>query len=198
MQSTDAYFARLYQHDDPYGYRDRWYEERKRRLLLACLPRQRFDRCWEPGCSNGELTATLAPRCDELLATDQSPRAVELAQVRVRQWPHVRVQRAGLPDVWPPGAFDLIVFSELGYFLHPDAMQTCAGRFAETLTERGVLIACHWRRPFAEAAMGTPTVHDMLHRAMQGARLLHYEDEDILLEAWSRDARSVATEQGLA
>ena len=35
----DAYFDQLYRDDaDPWLVRQRWYEERKRALLLACLP----------------------------------------------------------------------------------------------------------------------------------------------------------------
>jgi len=39
--------------DDPWGFTHRWYERRKRALTLASLPRERFARAFEPGCSVG-------------------------------------------------------------------------------------------------------------------------------------------------
>lgn len=198
MHATDEYFERLYQQDDPYGYRTRWYEERKRQLLLACLPRPRFHSGWELGCSNGEQTAALATRCDRLLATDQSPRAVALAQTRVQALAHVRVECAAHPQAWPEGIFNLIVFSEVGYFLQAEAMQRCARQLGPSLAEGGVLIACHWRRDFAEARLSTKAVHETLQRELGLPRMLTYRDEDLLLEAWSRGLPSVAAAEGLA
>ena len=39
--NTRAYFDQIYQQPDPFQYRSRWYEARKRALTLACLPRPR-------------------------------------------------------------------------------------------------------------------------------------------------------------
>ncbi|WP_430997563.1 SAM-dependent methyltransferase, partial [Klebsiella pneumoniae] len=73
--SAQPYFDDLHEQEDPFGYRSRWYEERKRALLLASLSQRQFARGWELGCSNGVLTEALAARCERLLATDISPRA---------------------------------------------------------------------------------------------------------------------------
>ncbi|TGS11697.1 SAM-dependent methyltransferase, partial [Mesorhizobium sp. M1C.F.Ca.ET.187.01.1.1] len=73
--SAQPYFDELHEQEDPFGYRSRWYEERKRALLLASLSQRQFHRGWELGCSNGVLTEALAGRCERLLATDISPRA---------------------------------------------------------------------------------------------------------------------------
>ena len=40
---------------DPWGAESRWYEQRKRDLVLAMLPRPDFDRTLEIGCSTGAL-----------------------------------------------------------------------------------------------------------------------------------------------
>ncbi|CTP90850.1 hypothetical protein XTPLMG728_2708 [Xanthomonas translucens pv. poae] len=39
MSAVQQYFGAMYRDDDPFGYRERWYEARKRALLLASLPR---------------------------------------------------------------------------------------------------------------------------------------------------------------
>ncbi|UKE46292.1 class I SAM-dependent DNA methyltransferase [Xanthomonas cerealis] len=197
MSSVQEYFGAIYRHDDPFGYRERWYEARKRALLLASLPRARFERGWELGCSNGELTAALAPRCDALLATDLSERAVVLAAQRNAQSAHVLVQQAEHPRSWPPGRFDLIVFSEVGYYLPLPLLQDCIQRLRASLTEHGVLVACHWLHPFVQACMDGGAVHACLAQTLQLPRLLRYEDDDMLLEAWSATPYSVAAVERL-
>ena len=68
MNGVRDTFERVYAaSDDPWGFRTSWYEARKRSILLACLPRQRYRSGYEPGCSNGELAAVLALRCERLL-----------------------------------------------------------------------------------------------------------------------------------
>jgi SAM-dependent methyltransferase len=93
MIYSDRYFDALYDAcDDPWGFRSRWYERRKRLLTMAMLPRERYRRAFEPGCGNGELSAQLADRCDSLLAADLNETAVHLAALRVAAMPHVLVE----------------------------------------------------------------------------------------------------------
>lgn len=196
-QADAAYFHALYADADPFGYRDRWYEQRKRALLLASLPAPRYARGWEIGCSNGETTAALAGRCDALLSTDLSARAVALARARVSDMPHVTVEQAGHPAQWPEGRFDLIVFSEVGYYLTPAALAAMARRLPDALGDAGVLVACHWRAPFDEAAQTGDAVHEALDALPVLSRVYRYRDADFVLEAWSRQRASVAQQSGL-
>ena len=57
MQATDAshdHFEHLYaSSEDPYGVHDRWYEARKRAVLLASLSRPVYRQAYEPGCGAG-------------------------------------------------------------------------------------------------------------------------------------------------
>ncbi|VXB15557.1 SAM-dependent methyltransferase [Luteimonas sp. 9C] len=195
--TPDAYFDTIYADDDPFGYRERWYEARKRALLLASLPAKRFGRVWEIGCSNGELTAELATRCDRLLATDLSARAVALATGRTRMHAHVDVQQARHPDTWPEGRFDLIVFSEVGYYLDADTLTHMARRLTASLQGDGVLVACHWLAPFAQAPLSGGDVHRLLRRALGLQRVFGYADADIRLDGFAVDATSVAQRAGL-
>ena len=74
-RSPGEFFDATYgRHDDPWGYADRWYEERKRALTMAVLPDRRYRDVLEVGCSIGVLTAELAQRADHLLALDVSRR----------------------------------------------------------------------------------------------------------------------------
>ena len=125
------------------GGADHWavttsaYERGKRAATLAALPRQVYPRGLEAGCSIGVLTAELAPRCGDLLALDVSPVAVARARERVADQPHVRVEAAELPSGWPGGTFDLIVFSELLYFLSAEEVADLSRRAAASLASPG-------------------------------------------------------------
>ena len=121
MSVEDSYFNELFlNNDDPWAFKQRWYERRKRALTLAALPRERYRSIFEPGCANGELSADLAERCDSLVCCDTSNLAVDLARKRLAGLPHAKVLQARLPQQWPQGEFDLIVFSEMGYYLDAD------------------------------------------------------------------------------
>ncbi|MFM0236127.1 class I SAM-dependent methyltransferase [Paraburkholderia sediminicola] len=200
MSSTAIYFDELYKSsDDPWHLREGWYERRKRSLTLALLPRPRYRFAFEPGCANGELTAELATRCDVLLAADLHETAVRLARERVAGMPQVRVEQRTVPGEWPTGAgpFDLIVISELAYYLGAADLEMLAARIAASLTPDGTLLACHWRRPFAEALENADTAHALFDARCGLLRLAHHDEADLLIDVWSRDARSVAQREGL-
>ncbi|MEN4904720.1 class I SAM-dependent methyltransferase [Luteimonas sp. TWI662] len=194
--TSPDYFRALYAEDDPFGYRHRWYEARKRALLLASLPAAAYDAGWEIGCSNGELTAVLADRCRSLLATDLDPRAVELARARTATCIDVHVEAMRHPQQWPQGTFDLIVLSEVGYYLAPDTLDGLLARLPTSLRDAGTFVACHWLHPFDEAPQTGRQVHDVIAQAL-GAPTIRYEDADLLLEGWSASPHSVAQREAL-
>lgn len=195
--TSPDYFEDLYRSDDPFGYRWRWYEARKRALLLAALPAAQFADAWEIGCSNGELSAMLAPRCTRLLATDLNARAVALAAARTAAFADVQVCQARHPHDWPQRSFDLIVFSEVGYYLEHAVLADMVQRLRSSLRPDGVLVACHWRAPFAQAPLSGDQVHRLLQRGLGLPRLFGYRDADLRLDGWSRQPRSVAQREGL-
>ncbi|QEI09403.1 methyltransferase domain-containing protein [Pigmentiphaga aceris] len=194
-----AYFNGMFVADeDPWAYRTSWYEERKRALTLAVLPRKRYANAFEPGCANGELTAALAPRCDRLLACDFSRSAVPLAQSRVQAFPHVTVEERCVPASWPDETFDLILISEFGYYLREASLTALVAHLDKALGRDGTLVACHWARPIADAFTDAATVHRMLG-GVPGLNLVATHTEpDFLLHAWVRGKRSVAQLEGLA
>lgn len=193
--SAQPYFDDLHAHEDPFGYRSRWYEERKRALLLASLGARQYRRGWELGCSNGVLTEQLGPRCERLQATDISPRAVFQARRNVAHQPHVEVHRACHPYQWPSGRFDLIVCSEMGYYLAPEALPLLRDGVQRALDADGLLVACHWRVPFSERRSRPEQVHAALGEGLHEA--FCYVDADFLLQGWARQPVSVAREEGL-
>ncbi|MCT2084569.1 PIG-L family deacetylase [Microbacterium enclense] len=193
------YFDDMYaRHDDPWGFDSRWYEERKRALLLAVLPRHRYRSALEAGCSTGAVTAQLADRCDRVLAVDLAAAAVERAQRRLAGRDDVEVRRARLPDEWPEGEFDLVVLSEVAYYWGGDDLDRGLAASVRALTGDGHLVACHWRHPVAEYPRSGDSVHEALAVRGDLVRLARHEEEDFVLEVFGRrGARSVAAEAGL-
>ena len=195
-----AFFDDFYRDNgaDPWGYTDRWYEERKRAVTLACLPRPEFRRALEVGCSVGVLTAELAPRCDGLLAVDVAQAAVDEARRRTAGVPGVEVRRVQTPAEWPEGSFDLIVLSEVGYYLDAEGVGRLVDRCLESLTHDGVLLLCHWRHPVADYPLRGDEVHRLVLARADLTPLVSHEEEDFLLDVVVRPpARSVARASGL-
>lgn len=190
-------FTKLFQQtDDPWGFKTRWYEARKRDLTLAALPRQRYRCGYEPGCANGELAAALAPRCDQLLVSDGVPAALEQARQRLQGLAQVRFLHGWVPDSWPSGRFDLIVFSEIGFYLDPAQLARLISQMKNALEADGTLLACHWRHPVDGYALNGDDVHRALAAQLGWPRLVRHEEADFLLEVWSPNPRSVAQLEG--
>ena len=113
-----AYFDALYARDpDPWRFTTSAYEAEKYADTLAALPRPRYDRGLEVGCSIGELTFRLAERCGALDGVDLADAALVQARARNAGNAHVAFSRMTFPDEAPEGPFDLVVLSEVLYFL---------------------------------------------------------------------------------
>lgn len=185
--STPAdYFEQMYAETaDPWGFASRWYEQRKYALTLAALPRPRFRRAFEPGCSIGVLTHGLALRCDHLLATDIVGTALAQARQRVAALDHVEIRRLAIPDEWPPGTFDLIILSEIGYYFSSDDLDRVVTAAVRSIEPGGHLLAAHWRHPVA----GYPLTGDAVHVALADAdgltRESHHVERSFLLDVFT-------------
>ena len=182
-----AYFDALYANQsDPWGLATSDYEQHKLDVLMSHLPRRRYSRAFEPGCAIGVTTAALSQRCGHLLAMDAAVRAVDQAARRVHGR-SVTVQQGRVPDDWPEGPFDLIVLSELLYYLDPHDRERVAVRAARTLPNNGDLVAVHWRTPFPEAATTGEVVHRELTERLTGQGLRpvgRYDEQRFLLQVF--------------
>lgn len=94
------------------------------------------------------------------------------------------------------GRFDLVVFSEVGYYFDAGDLETVARRLRATLADEGVLVACHWRQAFDAAPLCGDAVHAALARHFDHG-VFAYADDDLLLDAWSMSGTSVAQREGL-
>lgn len=181
---------------DPWGFETRWYEERKRAVTVAALPRPLFRSGLEVGCATGILTGALAARTEHLLAVDIADAPLARARQRVSA-PHVRFAKHATPREWPDGEFDLIVLSEVGYYWG-DELGAGVERMLAALAADGVLLACHWRHPVAEYPLSGDEVHAALRARSELHRTVLHEELDFVLEIFTRTGTSVGQETGLA
>jgi len=171
---------------DPWGFTSRWYERRKYAISVAMLPAARYGSAFEPGCSIGELTAMLAPRCDALLSCDLSAAAVTAAARRVAAFPHVRVERGAVPGGWPVGSrrFDLVVFSEMLYYLGDDDLRRTLGLATAALNPGGTLLAVHWRHPVARYPRTGDEVHAVIAARPELTLIADHREPDFLAQVY--------------
>jgi SAM-dependent methyltransferase len=196
-----AYFDAMYQAAaDPWGFEDRWYEQRKYAISLAQLPAVRYCSAFEPGCSVGVLTRMLAARCDALLSCDVAAAAVRAAARRTAGLAHIRVEQRDIPRQWPDGRFDLVVFSEILYYFGDHDLGQVLKNAVAALEPEGTLLAVHWRHPVTEYPRSGDEVHHVLAAQPGLARLVRHEEPDFLAEVYIRTEgtpASVAQATGL-
>ncbi len=198
MSVDNAVFDRLFDgNDDPWAMHQRWYEQRKRALLAACLPRARYASVFEPGCANGATSQVLAGRCERLTCCDTAERAVALTREALADAPHAQVEQRRLPEQWPAQRFDLIVLNELCYYLSADDLAALIDACRRSLTDDGQVLACHWRAAIDGCTLDGDAVHRQLDAGLGMTSLLQHHEKDFLLQVWSRDPRSVAEHEGL-
>jgi hypothetical protein len=145
--SHDAeHFRRLYARSaDPWAFRTSAYEKEKYRFTIAALSERRFRSGFEPGCSIGVLTRMLAGRCENLLAADIIEEPLQTARAFCDDLPWVRFVRMRIPAEWPDDCFDLIVLSEVLYFLSPRDIAAVASRVLAALDTEGAVLSVNWR-----------------------------------------------------
>jgi predicted TPR repeat methyltransferase len=167
------FFDALYADDpDPWAFETSPYEAAKYDATIEALERRHFANALELGCSIGVLTQKLAPHCDSLLAVDVAEAALEQARGRV---PEAAFERREIPEEFPDGAYDLIVASEVLYYLDEPALDATLNAIERTL--RGALLAVHWR-PRAERYPFTgDEVHERLRERFGSPAYTHRTDK---------------------
>ncbi|NEN05438.1 methyltransferase domain-containing protein [Diaminobutyricibacter tongyongensis] len=183
---NDAHFEDLHRRlGDPWSVRTDWYERRKRALTVASLPRERYGRALELGCSIGETTASLAERCDALVAVDHAAAAVATASERVADFAQVSVERMRIPAAWPDGDFDLIVISELAYYLAADQWERTIDRCRESLAPRGNVLLCHWLGDSDDFAQTGEAAHEAFRARSGLTQVVAHREPGFLLEVFA-------------
>jgi 2-polyprenyl-3-methyl-5-hydroxy-6-metoxy-1,4-benzoquinol methylase len=157
------HFERLYERSvDPWSYETSTYERDKYADTLAALPSWPISRALEVGCSIGVFTRQLAARCERLVAIDFAERALTLARERLAGLANVQLRHASFPEQAPAGPWDVIVCSEVLYYLDEPALHEAVGWLKQQLHSGASVIAVSWRGRGAVEPLHGDEVHDLI------------------------------------
>ncbi|RIV18503.1 methyltransferase domain-containing protein [Fibrisoma montanum] len=166
-----SYFDDIYRaSDDPWQFATSDYERDKYQATLAALPNERYANVFEIGCSIGVLSAMLAQRCDRLLAVDASELPLRQARQRLAELPQVSVQQMSIPAQFPDDQFDLILLSEVGYYLTIDDLRRAQQLMHEHLQPGGHLLLVHWTPFVPDYPLTGDQVHEVFLEQTVGAQ----------------------------
>jgi SAM-dependent methyltransferase len=184
---TLADFESRYRQDpDPWGYRTRPYERDKYQATLdACGPGL-FGAALELGASIGVFSAMLAPRCRSLTTIDGAPTAVHTAEQVLCRHDNVQVVLGTIPDAIPARAADLVVASEILYYLDQGGLSATLASLSKVLSDGGRLVAVHWRPTGPDRPASAETVHGALRSLTWLNEIDDRSTADYLLNVYER------------
>ena len=179
-KSLDAeFFNKMYQQNqDPWDFENSPYEKEKYKATIDIIPNDVYENVFEIGCSNGVLSEMLIPRSKRLLAVDASDIAVKNAKLRLAKFPFVTVQEMTIPEKFPDEKFNLILLSEVGYFLNESDLIIARDKMIAALLPKGHLILVHWTPYVEEFPLTGDYVHEKF-RECAGDRqpLIHISEK---------------------
>ena len=197
MRLPDQYFVDMYaEAADPWRLSERWYEQRKYALTIAMLPRPEYRHAFEPGCSVGVLTEHLAHRCEHVTATDVAEAALEATRARLERGnrrDRVTLRLLSLDSDWPAEDFDLIVLSEVAYYLSGPALREVLDRECRRLRAGTTIIASHWRPRVDDYPLTGDEANALIAETDDLFQTASYVDDDVVICVFSKGrAQSVA------
>jgi SAM-dependent methyltransferase len=185
--TSAEFFERKYRENpDPWDFACNEYECSRFEATIAALGARRYERAFEPGCSVGELTWRLARHCGHVYAMDISPTAIDRAKRRCSELSNVQLTVGSLPHHIPYGEFDIVVFSEIGYYFEAAEVEEIANALVSRIPASGTLLAVHWLGTSKDHVLSGDRVHEILGR-VKGLNLEQSErNENFRLDRWVR------------
>lgn len=150
---ADGFEAKFQENVDPWDYAHSPFEAYKRGVLLRAVGSRHYGRALELACAIGETTRYLAPRCLRVRALDSSATALREARRRIGQAERVELVQAQLPSEMPKGRFDLIVASEILYYLRPNDLRRLLEQIETATVPGGRIVILHHITAFDDAAI---------------------------------------------
>ncbi len=168
-RNTTRHLTGLYAaSDDPWDHRTSPYESAKYAATLDAIGGP-FVHALEIGCGNGTLARRLAPLCQQLTLVELIPAAADLARQAV---PTATVLQGAAPDILPDIRPDLILLSEVLYFLTGDEIARLGAWILAHST--GPVVAVNWTGPTDEVLDG-PRAVALLARVLGPADTTHHD-----------------------
>ena len=169
---------------DPWNFRHSAYEQNRYQKILESLRRPCYAHAFEPGCSVGELTASLAERCGRVTATDVSQTALGRARVRCHRYCNIEFQCSDISQALPASPVDLIVLSEIAYYFPASTLAELAQRLQGMLSDGGELLACHWLGHSEDHVLHGDEAHEILLRTFSLRPAADYRFDQFRIDSW--------------
>jgi cyclopropane fatty-acyl-phospholipid synthase-like methyltransferase len=184
--SAEFFESKYRESKDPWDFAGSEYERFRYEATVAALDKPPYGRAFEPGCSIGELTWRLANLCGHVDAMDISCSAVERARRRCRDYSNITFHAGSLPHHIPNDEFDLIVFSEIGYYFEEADLRQLGSMLVRRIRESGTLLAVHWLGISNDHLLSGDRVHEVLG-CLEGLKLtLSKRHAEFRLDRWIR------------
>jgi trans-aconitate methyltransferase len=183
--TSRAFFEGKYQASaDPWNFASSQYELARYEAIINATTGRRFKRAFEPGCSVGVLTRQLARCCDRVDAIDISPTAVAEAKYRCRECANTYITCESLLHLssWAP--FDLLIFSEVGYYFEEQTLRKILLRLMSWLEPSGTIVACHWLGQSADHRLSGDRVHEIIAESNELTPLCSERHPNFRLDCW--------------
>jgi SAM-dependent methyltransferase len=176
---TEQYFIDVYKNnEDPWSFETSDYEKAKYEATIAALPKEVYEEAFEIGCSIGVLTHMLAFKCKRLLAVDSAEAPLAKARKRTENFPQVTVAKMMVPGDFPLAKFDLIIVSEVGYYLSTDDLHTLIIKIIAHLKQGGHLLLVHWTPDVPDYPLTGDEVHDaFMQEVGEGKHFKHLQNK---------------------
>lgn len=170
-----TYFDDVYRaNEDPWAFTTSPYERAKYEATIAALPQERYASAFEIGCSIGVLSEMLAGRCDRLLSVDASELPLKTARQRLATYGHVTVEQMSIPAQFPDDRFDLMLLSEVGYYLVMEDLLRTRQLMLDHAQPGGYLLLVHWTPVVPDYPLTGDQVHEQFMSVLgDGQPLIH-------------------------
>ncbi|HEX5253634.1 MAG TPA: class I SAM-dependent methyltransferase, partial [Mycobacterium sp.] len=132
-------------------------------------------------------------------AVDVAEAALRSAEARRRASgcrERVTLVRSSLDSPWPRGPFDLLVLSEVAYYLEAETLAEVLRRECPRLQRGANIVAAHWRHPVADYPLTGDAAHDVIAQTPGLTSMGRYRDSDVVIDVFDTgDAWSVAARE---
>ncbi len=189
-KSLDSgYFNEVYAaSNDPWNFETSEYEAAKYAATIEALPEDHYESVLEIGCSIGVLTQLLAQKSTHLLATDISQKALDIAAERCRKLNNVSFRLLSFPDELPDEKYNLIMISEVAYYLSPADWESAMDKLYGMTEDKGHIVLVHWLPEVHDYPQTGDEVHHHFERHMRGKMANIFADraENYRIDVWEK------------
>lgn len=189
-KSLDSeYFKNIYDaHDDPWDFETSPYEAAKYAATIAALPKDLYNNVLEIGCSIGVLTKLLAKRSIQLLATDISQTALDRASERCSDLQNVSFKKLNFQNELPNDLYDLIMVSEVAYYLSANDWELTVSNLFEKLQFNGNIVLVHWLPKVHDYPQTGDEVHQTFEKLMKDSLSHIFSDraDNYRIDVWAK------------